>query len=91
MSLSPDIDPINPSKPAVNKSAARLAIGFVLFLLGIALFIFRYFIGTSSTRTTSAIMQIWEETSAETIKSLDDEIAQKTIELKSFQDNVASK
>jgi len=36
-------------------------------------------------------MQKWEEISAETIKSLDDEIAQKTIELKSFQDIVASK
>lgn len=62
--------------------------GFILLLFGIAMFILLYFIWTAFRRRELESRARWQESSATTIQSLDYEIAQKTKDLKSFQDLV---
>ncbi len=69
----------------------RSIAGFITLLFGIAMFIILYFIATAYKRKTVEDRQRWDETSGKTIQSLDEEIAQKIIELDAFQGIVASK
>jgi len=65
-----------------------IGIGFILLVIGIA---WAYFSVSVSNRGYLKNKEIWESTTGTTIKSLDNQIADKIAELKPFQDIVSSK